>query len=97
MTSARLISTTERYAQPGSERALVAGEPRRVEAAEAIAGDRKRSLREELNEAESDVGGQARENAHRVAAQLAELPPEAQALLAKPLPPNGFCVVDEQA
>ncbi|MDR0775365.1 MAG: hypothetical protein LBE81_01830 [Azonexus sp.] len=97
MTSARLISTTERYAQTASERALVASELRRVEAAEAIAGDRKRSLREELNEAENDVGGQARENAHRVATQLAELPPEAQASLTKPLPPNGFCVVDEQA
>lgn len=97
MTSARLISTTEHYAQPASERALVASEPRRVEAAEAIAGDRRRSLREELNEAENDVGGQAQESAHRVAAQLAELPPEAQARLTKSLSPNSFHVLDEQA
>lgn len=97
MTTARPIPTTERYTQPASERPPVSGEPRRVEAAEAIAGDRRRSLREELSEAENDVGAQARENAHRVAAQLTELPPEAQARLANSLLPNGFCVVDEQA
>ncbi len=97
MTSARLIPSAERYARPPGERALVAGEPRRVAACEAVIGDRQRSLREELSEAENDVGGKARENARRVAAQLAELPPEAQARLAKPLLPHGFCVVDEEA
>ena len=97
MKSAHLTSTTERYAPPAGGHAPALDEPRRVEAAEAIAGDRRRSLREELSEAENDVGAQARENAHRVAAQLTELPPEAQARLAKSLLPNGFCVVDEQA
>ncbi|HEX6734361.1 MAG TPA: hypothetical protein VF096_06080 [Azonexus sp.] len=97
MTSARLTSTTERYAHPALEQAPVAGETRRVEAAEGLAGDRQRSLREELKAAEADVGGQVREDVHRVAAQLAGLPPEAQAKLTKTLLPNGFCVVDDEA
>jgi hypothetical protein len=102
MTSTRLAPTTsERYAQPASERTPVAGESRRVEAIEAVVGDRQRSLREELNEAAHDVGGQIQEGAgaeaHRLAAQLTELPLEAQACLTRPLPTNGLCVVDEQA
>ncbi|MCL2344437.1 MAG: hypothetical protein FWC58_01125 [Desulfobulbus sp.] len=96
MTTARLTPTSERYAQAAGGQALVASEPRRVEAIEMV-GERKRSLREELNEAEGGIDEITREEARRLAAQLAELSPEAQALLTQPLPPNGFCVVDEQA
>ncbi|MCL2524368.1 MAG: hypothetical protein FWF20_07965 [Betaproteobacteria bacterium] len=96
MTTARLTSTTERYAPPAGGRVPKLDDPRRVEAAENLAGDRRRSLREELNEAEHDVG-QIIEEARRLAAQLTELPPEVQARLGRYLPANGFCVIDEQA
>ncbi len=95
MTSARLTPTTEHYTA-SAERAPVAGEGRRVEAAEGLGGDRRRSLREELNAAENDVGGQFREEAQRIAAQLAELSPAEQEKLTKSLSANEFHVVDEQ-
>jgi len=95
MTTARLTSTTERYALPAGGRVPASDEPRRVEAAESLVGDRRRSLREELNAGENNVGGHLREKARRIAAQLAELPPAIQARLAKP--PSGFRVIDEEA
>lgn len=105
MKSTRLASTTERYARPALERAAETGEAeiRRVETPEAIEGDRQRSLRQELTEADPQGRGLAEDNAdhrreaHDVAEQLLHLPEAAKARLTRPLPAGGFRVVDEQA
>ncbi|KAB2927478.1 MAG: hypothetical protein F9K30_03765 [Dechloromonas sp.] len=104
MKSERLASTTERYAPQALERPALAGEReiRRVEALEAIEGDRQRSLRQELAEAGPGGQGEPRSSelaqlaAHEVAEQLINLPDEARGQLTSPLLPDGFCVVDEK-
>jgi hypothetical protein len=105
MKSQRLASTTERYAPQALERSSLAGarEIRRVEALEAIEGDRQRSLRQELDAADpgghglADGDDHVRQEAREVAEQLLKLPDEAKTQLTKPLLPEGFCVVDEKA
>lgn len=105
MKSSRLNSTTERYSTTSVERAHGVAEPEvlRVEAVEAIEGDRQRSLRQELRAADPASGGvvadsgQARSEAREIAARLVDLPEESRERLTKPLLPSGFCVVDEKA
>ncbi len=104
MKATRLASTTDRYARPALERAVEAGdrEVRRVEALDAIEGDRQRSLRQELAEADPHGGKSGgndnyRREAHDVAERLLHLPDEAKVRLTRPLLPEGFCVVDEKA
>lgn len=96
MKPARLESTTDRYARPALERSSDAGEHdvRRVEALDAIEGDRQRSVRQEMREA--DPGGGTSREAHEVVEQIAGLSPEKRALLTRPALPDGFCVVDEK-
>ena len=105
MKSSRLLSTTDRYARPALERSPDAGEldVRRVEALNAIEGDRQRSLRQEMREADpqQELGGLAavqasHPDAREVVEQVAGLPADKRALLAHPLLPDGFCVVDEK-
>jgi hypothetical protein len=104
MKSARLESTTDRYARPTLERSADAGEldVRRVEALNAIEGDRKRSVRQEMREADPQERGvptatQGRPpDAREVVEQVAGLPPDKRALLTRPALPDGFCVVDEK-
>ena len=100
MKPARLESTTDRYARPALERAADAGEHdvRRVEALNAIEGDRKRSVRQEMREADpqGELATGMSGDAHDVVEQIAGLPPEKRALLTRPVLPEGFCVVDEK-
>lgn len=104
MKSARLESTTDRYVRPALERSSDAGEleVRRVEALNAIEGDRKRSLRQEMREVDpQDRAGLAVDqdghpDAREVVEQVAGLPPEKRAQLTRRALPDGFCVVDEK-
>lgn len=101
MKSSRLLSTTDRYARPALERSPDVGEldVRRVEALNAIEGDRQRSLRQEMREADPRGKGMpaSPRDVHEVVEQLAGLPPEKRALLTRPALPDGFYVVDEKA
>jgi hypothetical protein len=105
MKSGRLESTTDRYTRPALERSPDAGEldVRRVEALNAIEGDRKRSVRQEMREADPQdqaalAATQAgHPDAREVLEQVASLPPDKRALLTRPALPDGFCVVDEKA
>lgn len=100
MKSGRLESTTDRFARQVLERSPDAGEldVRRVEALNAIEGDRRRSIRQEMREADPQGNGMpdASRDVHEVVEQLASLPPERRALLTRPALPDGFCVVDEK-
>ncbi|PKO35205.1 MAG: hypothetical protein CVU34_02545 [Betaproteobacteria bacterium HGW-Betaproteobacteria-7] len=101
MKSSRLLSTTDRYVRPALERSPDMGEldVRRVEALNAIEGDRQRSLRQEMREADPQGKGtpDTPRDVHQVVEQLAGMPPEKRALLTRPALPDGFCVVDEKA
>lgn len=105
MKPARLESTTDRYSRPALERATDAGEldVRRVEALNAIEGDRKRSVRQEMREADPQDGTAlavaqgVHPDARELVERVAGLSPEKRALLTKPGLPDGLCVVDEKA
>ena len=105
MKSSRLLSTTDRYARPALERSPDVGEldVRRVEALNAIEGDRQRSLRQEMREADPQDRGNALgglvgpPDVREVVEQVVGLPPDERARLTHPALPDGFCVVDEKA
>ncbi|MDR2189255.1 MAG: hypothetical protein LBE62_14615 [Azonexus sp.] len=100
MTTTRLTSTTERYAitpayVPPGDVAY------RIEAAESLGGDRKRSLREELEAAASAIGSsdsdnasEIQEEARRVAVLIAGLTPADGARL---LLPGNCSLINEAA
>ncbi|MDR2838599.1 MAG: hypothetical protein LBV49_08595 [Azonexus sp.] len=100
MTATRLTSTTERYTIAATH-APISAEAYRVESAESLSGDRKRSLREELEAAQSAIGSresedlsEIQEEVRRIAALIAELSPADEARL---FSPGDFSVVDEAA
>lgn len=99
MSLDRLSSTTQQYSRESVERAkAAAGErQRRVEAMEGVEGDRQRSLRQELAEAETPGPVMEDERMRAKARQLAEnlraLGRRADALLRMP----ALHVLDDRA
>lgn len=98
----RLVSTTQSPSVDAAERVHHAADVRRVEAPEAVDGDRERSLQQELAEFDpraagpSAAGERMREEARAVAEQLANLGDKADDLL-RPDLPAGVGKVDESA